>query len=40
MKLKLPSITPADIEQVINKGAASTALDWNDDEDLLDVNGW
>ena len=37
--LKLPEITPADIKEAIEKGAANTALDW-EDEDLLDINGW
>lgn len=38
--LKLPSITPADIKEAIDKGAASSALDWIEDEDLLDLKGW
>ena len=37
---KLPEVTPADIKEAIDKGAASSALDWTEDEDLLDVNGW
>ena len=38
--LKLPSITPADIKKAIDKGAVQAALDWDRDEDILDVKGW
>ena len=37
---KLPSITPADIKEAIDKGAVDAALDWDNDEDVLDIKGW
>ena len=36
----LPSVTPADIKEAIDRGAVNSALDWDEDEDLLDINGW
>ena len=37
---KLPSLTPADIRKAIDKGAVNASLDWDRDEDVLDVKGW